>query len=252
MGKIPPIVNNTGEMTKVLNGMQRMEKMVVAITAEWCGACQRIKKQLHDILRSNRSGIPATNIDLDMLGQNSAIPAPTSVPSIGVYMNGTLVRKIEGMEELSALLKSKPSANGMSKNNGSATSASKNMGSANQMSTNMGSAKNMGSKQTLVPEEEDLAMESVSIQPNSAGRPASVTMEPVTPNVSPILPPSASNDQSAASTPMKSPNQAGGNLYGALASTAYQLAPPAILLGIANATLGKKRRTKKAKRMRRR
>jgi len=243
-----------------------MEKMVVAITAEWCGACQRIKKQLHDILRSNRSGIPATNIDLDMLGQNSAIPAPTSVPSIGVYMNGKLVKKIEGMEELSALLKSKPSANGMLTNMGSATSASKNMGSTNQMSMNNGSATasknmgstnqmstNMGTKQTLVPEEEeDLAMESVSIQPNSAGRPASVTMEPVTPNVSPILPPSASNDQSAASTPMKSPNQAGGNLYGALASTAYQLAPPAILLGIANATLGKKRRTKKAKRMRRR
>ena len=250
MGKIPPIVNNTSEMTKVLNGMQRMEKMVVAITAEWCGACQRIKKQLHDILRSNRSGIPATNIDLDMLGQNSAIPAPTSVPSIGVYMNGKLVKKIEGMEELSALLKSKPSANGMSKN----------MGSTNQMSTNNGSAKNMGTttastnmgtKQTLVPEEEeDLAMESVSIQPNSAGRPASITMEPVTP--APVLPPSPANDQSPAPPTVKSPNQAGGNLYGALASTAYQLAPPAILLGIANATLGKKRRTKKAKRMRRR
>ena len=243
-----------------------MEKMVVAITAEWCGACQRIKKQLHDILRSNRSGIPATNIDLDMLGQNSAIPAPTSVPSIGVYMNGKLVKKIEGMEELSALLKSKPSANGMSKNMGSTNQMStnngsaKNMGSTNQMSTNNGSAKNMGTttastnmgtKQTLVPEEEeDLAMESVSIQPNSAGRPASITMEPVTP--APVLPPSPANDQSPAPPTVKSPNQAGGNLYGALASTAYQLAPPAILLGIANATLGKKRRTKKAKRMRRR
>jgi thiol-disulfide isomerase/thioredoxin len=239
MGKIPPVVNNTGEMTKVLNGMKRIEKMVVAITAEWCGACQRIKKELHTILRSNQSGIPATNIDLDMLGQNSGIPAPSSVPSIGLYVNGKLVKKIEGMEELSAILKPKTSMNKTSANNASANNSS-----ANQMS----------SKQTLIPDEEDEpTIESVSIQPNNAGRPASVTMEPVTPVTnSPVLPPSATNDQSPSPVPSQNASQAGGNLYGTLASTAYQLAPPAILLGIASATLGKKRRTKKAKRTRRR
>jgi thiol-disulfide isomerase/thioredoxin len=229
-------------MTKVLNGMKRMEKIVVAITAEWCGACKRIKKQLHEILRSNTSGIPATNIDLDMMGDNPTIPAPTSVPSIGVYMNGKLVKKIESVDELSTMLQTKPSAS---------------QPSANQASANQASA-NKTPKQTLVSandeeEEEEksgLDMASVSIQPNASGRPASVTMNPVTP----IVPPSAANDQMPSNTSTTTPsNQVGGNLYGALTSTAYQLAPPAILLGIASATLGsRKRRAKKSKRTRRR
>jgi carbohydrate-binding DOMON domain-containing protein len=43
--------------------------------------------------------------------------------------------------------------------------------------------------------------------------------------------------------------QAGGSLYASLASTAYQLAPPAVLLGIAAATL-RKRRGRKGKKSR--
>ena len=227
--------------------MKRMEKIVVAITAEWCGACKRIKKQLHEILRSNTSGIPATNIDLDMMGDNPTIPAPTSVPSIGVYMNGKLVKKIESVDELSTMLQTKPSASQPSANQASASQPSANQASANQTP-----------KQTLVSandeeEEEEksgLDMASVSIQPNASGRPASVTMNPVTP----IVPPSAANDQMPSNTSTTTPsNQVGGNLYGALTSTTYQLAPPAILLGIASATLGsRKRRAKKSKRTRRR
>jgi len=39
VGRIPSIVNNSSDMTKVMNGMKRIESMIIAITAEWCGAC---------------------------------------------------------------------------------------------------------------------------------------------------------------------------------------------------------------------
>jgi hypothetical protein len=49
------------------------------------------------------------------------------------------------------------------------------------------------------------------------------------------------------SEPM-SPAQGGGCLYASLASTAYQLAPPAVLLGIAAATLKRKKRSTRRRR----
>ena len=48
--------------------------------------------------------------------------------------------------------------------------------------------------------------------------------------------------------PASNSKQGGGCLYSALASTAYQLAPPAILLGIASATLGRKQKRKTRRR----
>jgi hypothetical protein len=120
-------------------------------------------------------------------------------------------------------------------------------------------------KQTLVSVNEE---EAPSVPGNSA---SASTMNPVSPSASasasmnqatasanaepsgsPILPPSAANDQSSTSVNTSTKNsQAGGDLYSALASTSYQLAAPAILLGIANATLGsRKRRSKKSKRTR--
>jgi hypothetical protein len=48
--------------------------------------------------------------------------------------------------------------------------------------------------------------------------------------------------------PASNSKQGGGCLYSALASTAYQLAPPAVLLGIASATLGRKQRRKTRRR----
>jgi len=52
--------------------------------------------------------------------------------------------------------------------------------------------------------------------------------------------------------PASNSKQGGGCLYSALASTAYQLAPPAVLLGIASATLGRKQRRQSRRKTRRR
>ena len=98
-------------------------------------------------------------------------------------------------------------------------------------------------------------MGAVSIIPNANGRPASVNVSPVNStsvpgvgkNSSLALPPIAKNDQASTSNTRSSAPSIGGSLYGSLASTAYQLAPPAILMGIAAATLQKRSRKRKAR-----
>jgi hypothetical protein len=123
-------------------------------------------------------------------------------------------------------------------------------------------------------EEEPMNMSAIRIQPNANGRPASVTVleesKTVSPNnwsaklvsqtsvpgvgksnsASQILPESMAADQATVTTSKRPGNRSvGGSLYGAMASTAYELAAPAILMGIASATLGTKRskRTKRSK-----
>jgi hypothetical protein len=69
-------------------------------------------------------------------------------------------------------------------------------------------------------------------------------------NMKSAIPPSRESDalspMGVSSPPMPSNSQRGGCLYESLAAAAYQLAPPAVLLGIAAATL-RKRRGRKAK-----
>jgi len=242
VGVIPSIVNNGSDMTKVMNGMKRIESMIIAITAEWCGACQRIKKQLHTALNTNRSGIVATNIDLDALNKNPIVAPPSAVPSIGLYVKGKLVKEMN-VDELAAILDTpKKNVKNNSKSSKQSLVSANEIVSVSEPSVPELSVPELSVSEPSVPESD---MNSASM---------STAMNPV--SASPILPPSAANDQQVVSTNVSanaSANQRGGNLYGALASTAYQLAPPAILLGIANATLGtRKRRSKKTKRSRKR
>lgn len=265
VGRIPSIVNNSSDMTKVMNGMKRIESMIIAITAEWCGACQRIKKQLHTALNTNRSGIVATNIDLDVLNKNPIVTPPSAVPSIGLYVNGKMVKEMS-VDQLAEVLKTpKKNVKNNSKNsNNSTKSVRQTLVSANDEeapSVPGNSASPFASASAMNPPSPfDSASAMNPVSPSASMNPvspsASANQTSMSANAmstgSPILPPSAASDQSPTSVNTSPKNsQAGGDLYSALASTTYQLAAPAILLGIANATLGsRKRRSKKTKRTR--
>jgi hypothetical protein len=69
-------------------------------------------------------------------------------------------------------------------------------------------------------------------------------------NMKSAVPPSRESDAltpMGASTPVPSDSQKGGCLYESLATAAYQLAPPAVLLGIAAATLRKAKKTRRGR-----
>jgi hypothetical protein len=273
-------------MDKVLKAVKGIKQMLLAITAQWCGACQRIKKQLHTALRNNSSNMPATNIDDSMLSQlkgKNSIEPPHFPYFVVVDKNLKVLKVLNGMEEVIAMLQSsgtsnasvstsvQPSAsvpNSVNASNSLSTSNSANtsnsLSASNSVSNSVPSSKTSANstKSKLVSinneeeeEEEVPEMAAVSIIPNANGRPASVNVSPVNStsvpgvgkNSSLALPPIAKNDQMSGSNTNSSKPIMGGSLYGSLASTAYQLAPPAILMGIAAATLQKRSRKRKAR-----
>ena len=154
----------------------------------------------------------------------------------------------------SASMSVQPSASANAQPSASANAQS----SANSATSSKVSANSSKSKLVSInneEEEEEPEMAAVSIIPNANGRPASVSVSPVNStsvpgvgkNSSLALPPIAKNDQASTSNTRSSAPSIGGSLYSSLASTAYQLAPPAILMGIAAATLQKRSRKRKAR-----
>jgi thiol-disulfide isomerase/thioredoxin len=253
----PTIVETEADATELLKAVKQLQAMVLVITAEWCGACKRIKEELHQTLRSNTSSLFAANIDESKLSSAFNI-TPKQFPTFAVVKKGKVVGELSGLAELNAMTQPK-----------NAKSVMKAI-SANKSLPSVPSAKSTANEEEER-EEEPMNMSAIRIQPNANGRPASVTVEQtVTPDTwsaklvsqtsvpgvgksnsaSQILPESMAADQATVTTSKRPGNRSvGGSLYGAMASTAYELAAPAILMGIASATLGTKRskRTKRSK-----
>ena len=253
----PTIVETEADATELLKAVKQLQAMVLVITAEWCGACKRIKEELHQTLRSNTSSLFAANIDESKLSSAFNI-TPKQFPTFAVVKKGKVVGELSGLAELNAMTQPK-----------NAKSVMKAI-SANKSLPSVPSAKSTANEEEER-EEEPMNMSAIRIQPNANGRPASVTVEQtVTPDTwsaklvsqtsvpgvgksnsaSQILPESMAADQATVPTSKRPGNRSvGGGLYGAMASTAYELAASAILMGIASATLGTKRskRTKRSK-----
>jgi len=257
----PTIVETDADATEVLKAVKQLQAMVLVITAEWCGACKRIKEELHKTLRSNNSSLFAANIDESKLSSAFNI-TPKQFPTFAVVKKGKVVGELSGLAELNAMTQPENAKSVMK-----AISANKSLPSVPSAKSTLVSANEEEEEE----EEEPMNMSTIRIQPNANGRPASVTVaETVSPNnwsakmvsqtsvpgvgksnsTSQILPESMAADQASVTTSRRPGNRSvGGGLYGAMASTAYQLAAPAILMGIASATLGTKRskRTKRSK-----
>ena len=84
------------------------------------------------------------------------------------------------------------------------------------------------------------------------GMPNYVAQRKLSPNslMETATPPSLSVDKITPSSASSVVTQGGGCLYSSLAATAYQLAPPAILLGLAAATLKRKQKSRTKRRSR--
>jgi len=114
----------------------------------------------------------------------------------------------------------------------------------------------LGANEEEEPEETTMVMESVKNLPpvvgkvNSAAN-NSASFKSGSAKVNTALPPNATELDTITQSNVRRPvnSMEGGCLYASLATTSYQLAPPAVLLGIAAATLKKKgRKSKKTRR----
>jgi len=265
------MLNNSRDIKKFATSMRQNQKnevarLFLAITAQWCGACHSVSDRLNKALK--KPAVSASRIDETKLSElnqtlNTNIEPPHYPYFIVLNTQGSIVKILKSIDEVEDFLKTTPNKEGSNpmpvsnsrSNEGSnpmPVSKSNNEGS-NPMLVSNSRANNSISKSSQIPdrslnvgdmgegdedeeeEEQSLTMEMkpVSMKINSAATalpPNARVMDTITP--------------ARGSEPM-SPAQGGGCLYASLASTAYQLAPPAVLLGIAAATLKKKRSTRR-------
>jgi thiol-disulfide isomerase/thioredoxin len=277
MGKImkPITVKNNGDIMKAVERIMAGPITMVVVMAEWCGHCQDLKPKYNTIMANSKHTIQNVAIDEKFADEfnealTKSIPSaePLSVkgfPSILLLDEKGTVKSAVPNDE--AVIKS------TTENLGNSPSISKKNNNSKNNSNNSNSRNNNSSK--LVPvtnEEEEIPSQTPRPVIKVSGyMPASVnqsvkqvSMPEPTPIskksyiASPPLPESSIVDADTSVASLKSPaeelKQGGGSLYGSIASAAYKLAPPAVLMAAA-ATLmkrkgkGKKNRTKKNRRV---
>jgi hypothetical protein len=264
--KIPTTMTNSRDVAKLEKHLGQIKAMLIAITASWCGACHQISDKLNKALNDPKNVMPGYRLDYTALPHlNKVMKTPVEAeayPELSITDNqGNVLFKPKSVEEADDYLKGRlpissspsPSVSNSMKTPEEEEAEEEEIASQmaslsvpEDLPTLMKSAKTQSQSMNSIMKMESASlpktqsMQSPSMIPGIAKLP-STTMSTATPPVQSI-------DQiSQKRTP--SQIQAGGSLYASLASTAYQLAPPAVLLGIAAATL-RKRRGRKGKKSR--
>jgi len=273
MGKImkPLTVRNHGDISKAIQRIMAGPITLVVVTAEWCGHCQELKPKYDNIMANSRHTIQNVAVDETMSQEfNDALtksipsakplevsgfPSLLLVDSKGVVKD-TVPNKVETIQTITENLgKSKT----LNETEGEAvpvikvntrnykplskepsilsTSSSPIMSilSPLPLSSKTGTAnRNAGSI---------LNSNTVSmLNSNTVSMLNSNTVSPPPPEVESdtIIPSLASPATAATAATAASVKQGGGSLYGSIASAAYKLAPPAVLLAAAAAMMKRK------------
>jgi len=275
--KIPTTMTNSRDVAKLEKHLGQIKAMLIAITASWCGACHQISDKLNKALNDPKNVMPGYRLDYTALPHlNKVMKTPVEAeayPELSITDNqGNVLFKPKSVQEADDYLKGRLPISSASASNSMKTSEEEEAEEekiASQMAslsvpedlpTLMKSAKTQSQSKSM---NSIMKMESASLPENQSAQtnPRSVInsqSQSMIPGIAKLpsttmstaTPPVQSIDQLGRST-TRTPSQiqAGGSLYASLASTAYQLAPPAVLFGIAAATL-RKRRGRKGKKSR--
>ena len=250
VGRIfPPVdVRNSGSMNEVLKRIKAGPITIMLVYADWCGHCKDFKPHFDAATRTPGRSIQAVKVNDTAFPQlNSAIQGmnasakPLSVESyptvllldnkgnqiteVNAVQDTQTMRKVmeeagQNAEEV-ALNSPKPPSNSF---------APKTLGSFN-------SASIKGSERKATPFPVDPILEAIESLPPVVST-NSESAEEVAANI--VQPPGNEDDMI---TSMKGGGRRkGGCLYGAISSSIYKLAPAAVLLGLASATMRRNRK----------
>ena len=270
---IPRMMKNAQDVERVsrslkMNNQRRQDNdFFVGVTATWCGACHNISDRLNKALKHAKrpgSRIDETLVEKFNKSMNSSIKPPHFPYFIVIDTNGGIKQTLSSIEEVEQFLAERDATR---------TPSPKTAKTANQiMNENEAEEEEaeaeaeaveesmLGANEEEEPEETTMVMESVKNLPpvvgkvNSAAN-NSASFKSGSAKANTALPPNATELDTITQSNVRRPvnSMDGGSLYASLATTAYQLAAPAVLLGIAAATLKKKgRKSKKTQRNRRR
>jgi thioredoxin 1 len=85
--------------------LQNSKPVVVDYWAEWCGPCRQVAPVLEEIASEHADKIDVVKLNVD---QNPAVAQKygiMNIPTLGVFLNGQVVKEIVGAKPKSALLR---------------------------------------------------------------------------------------------------------------------------------------------------
>ena len=251
VGRIfPPVdVRNKGSLGEVLKRIRAGPITIMLVYADWCGHCKDFKPHFDNAARTPGRSIQAVKVSEPMLSQvndaiqsmNASAPplAVDAYPTVMLLDNkGNSITEVNAVKDTSVMQKvmkeAGKNADEVALSNPKppkGSSAPRTIRTFNSAAASAGLSGSVNSNLTMN------AIE--SLPPIVSTR--SETAEEVAANL--VQPPGSEEDMINDRVGM-SGAQKGGSLYSALASSAYRMAPAAVLLGLAAATTMRRRRGK--------
>ena len=248
VGRIfPPVdVRNKGSLGEVLKRIRAGPITIMLVYADWCGHCKDFKPHFDSAARTPGRSIQAVKVSEPMLGSvNDAIQGmnssakPVSVdayPTVVLLDNkGNSITEVNAVKDTAVMAKVMKEA-GKNADEVALNDPKPPKGSSapRTISTFNSAAANAGPSGSVNSDPIENAIE--SLPPVVSTR----SEDPGTVAANLVQPPESEEDMINGRAGI-SGAQKGGSLYSALASSAYRMAPAAVLLGLAAATTMRRR-----------
>jgi thioredoxin 1 len=79
--------------------------VLVDFYADWCGPCRMLSPVIEELAQEMGNKITVAKVDTDQAGNTAAKFEVTSIPTLILFKNGQVVKRVVGLKDLEALRK---------------------------------------------------------------------------------------------------------------------------------------------------